>query len=188
MKQIIATLKSVSPYSQSRYHNTEKHEKESPEDYELRTWKYRLHTTEDGTIFIPPTAFKNCLSDCAKYISMKVPGTSSAKFTKHFEAGVLVADPLMLDLNVRDIKGEWLHVSSTGTRGGSKRVMKCFPLIPSWEGDVSFYILDDTITADVFRYHLEQSGKFIGIGRFRPRNNGYYGRFNVVDMIVEEKG
>ena len=26
---------------------------------------------------------------------------------------------------------------------------------------------------------LREAGKFIGIGRFRPRNNGYYGRFDV---------
>ena len=45
-----------------------------------------------------------------------------------------------------------------------------------------FYILDDTITEDVFKEHLEEAGKFIGIGRFRPRNNGFYGRF-AVDKI-----
>ena len=38
------------------------------------------------------------------------------------------------------------------------------------------------ITEEVFRYHLEQAGTFIGIGRFRPRNNGYYGRFKLDSM------
>jgi len=58
-------------------------------------------------------------------------------------------------------------------------------MVPTWEGDVIFYVLDDTITEKVFRYHLEQAGKFIGIGRFRPRKNGFYGRFEVVDLVVE---
>ena len=29
-------------------------------------------------------------------------------------------------------------------------------------------------------------GQFIGMGRFRPRNNGYYGRFNVENFVAEE--
>jgi hypothetical protein len=40
-------------------------------------------------------------------------------------------------------------------------------------------VLDETVTEEVFRNVLEQAGAFIGIGRFRPRNNGFYGRFKV---------
>jgi hypothetical protein len=43
-------------------------------------------------------------------------------------------------------------------------------------------VQDDMLTKDVFRYHLEQAGTFIGIGRFRPRNNGFYGRFRLAEM------
>jgi hypothetical protein len=44
---------------------------------------------------------------------------------------------------------------------------------------VEFLVLDETITQDVFAEHLTEAGRFIGIGRFRPRSNGYYGRFTV---------
>ena len=44
---------------------------------------------------------------------------------------------------------------------------------------MTFFVLDETITEDVFLNHLTQAGQFIGIGRFRPRNNGFYGRFAV---------
>lgn len=185
MRQIIATLKSVSPYSQSRFHNEPKLEKESHNDYEERTWTEKTHFDDSGRIFIPPMAFKNCLSECAKYLSMQIPGKGKATYTKHFEAGVMVVDPLVLDLKKEDIKGEWLHVPSDGRRGGTKRVLKCFPYIPSWSGDVFFHVFDDTITESVFKYHLEQAGKFIGIGRFRPRNNGFYGRFSVEEFMIE---
>ena len=53
MKKVIATLKSCSPYSQSRHHSEPKLEKESPKDYELRTWRYRLHTDKNGNVYIP---------------------------------------------------------------------------------------------------------------------------------------
>jgi hypothetical protein len=184
MKECIVSLQSVSPYSQSRFHNIDKLEKEGPDDYEKRTWKHRLHVNNDGFVFIPPMAFKNCLSECAKYLSVQIQGKGKSTYTKHFEAGVLVMEPLVLPIKDDDVKGEWLHVPSDGRRGGTKRVLKCFPYIPEWSGDVSFYIFDETITEEIFRYHLDQAGKFIGIGRFRPRNNGFYGRFQIVGDIV----
>jgi hypothetical protein len=185
MRQIIASLESVSAYSQSRYHQTPKLDKETHDDHEKRTWRNRLHTNQDGFVFIPPMSFKNCLSECAKYISMQIPGKGKSTYTKHFEAGVMVTDPLVLPIKGEDVTGEWLHVPSDGRRGGSSRVLKCFPCIPNWSGDVTFFIFDDTITESVFKYHLEQAGRFIGIGRFRPRNNGYYGRFKVADLVCE---
>lgn len=183
MREIIATLKSVSPYSQSRFHNEPKLEKESADDYEARTWRKRCHANDDGNVFIPPMAFKNCLSEAAKYLSIQIPGKGKATYTKHFEAGILVTEPLFLGIKIDDVRGEWLHVPSDGRRGGTKRVLKCFPIIPKWSGDVGFYIFDETVTVDVFRTHLEQAGKFIGIGRFRPRNNGFYGRFDVEEIV-----
>lgn len=182
MKTAIATLRSVSPYSQSRHYTTEKLEKESARDYEARTWRDRLHATESGEVFIPPMSFKNCLSEAAKFLGIQIPGKGKSTYTKHFEAGVLVTDALKLGIKVDDVKGEWLFVPSDGVRGSGKRVDKCFPVIHEWSGKVEFHILDETITKDVFINHLKQSGAFIGIGRFRPRNNGFYGRFAVDDL------
>lgn len=179
MKTAIATLRSISPYSQSRYHGTDKLDKENARDYEKRTWRERLHVNEEDKVFIPPMAFKNCLSEAAKFLSIQIPGKGKATYTKHFEAGVLVTDALPLPISKDDVKGEWLFVPSDGKRGGGSRVEKCFPVIPEWSGDVTFYVLDETITKDVFESHLQQAGQFIGIGRFRPRNNGFYGRFEV---------
>ena len=184
MRECLVTLQSVSPYSQSRYHGTDKLDKENHDDYEKRTWANRVHVNKEGYVFIPPMAFKNCLSECAKYLSVQIPGKGKSTYTKHFEAGVLVTEPLVLDVKKENVEGEWFHVPSDGRRGGSTRVLKCFPVIHEWSGDVLFHILDDTITAEVFKYHLDQAGKFIGIGRFRPRNNGYYGRFKIDGEVI----
>lgn len=187
MKLAIATLKSISPYSQSKHYEVEKLKKELPKDYEARTWRERLHVNENGKVFIPPMAFKNCLSEVAKYLSVQIPGKGKATYTKHFEAGVMVLDGLTLPINKNDVSGDWHFVPSDGKRGGGKRVLKCFPVIQEWQGDVIFYILDDTITPDVFLQHLKEAGNFIGIGRFRPRNNGFYGRFIVKEIVWEMK-
>jgi hypothetical protein len=137
---------------------------------------------EAGCMIIPPMAFKNCLSECAKFLSIQIPGAGKATYTKHFEAGVLVTDGLTLPIKKDKVEGLWLFVPADGRRGSGKRVEKCFPVVQHWEGEVVYYVLDETITKDVFRKHLEEAGKFIGIGFFRPRNNGFFGRFQVVDV------
>lgn len=180
MKMAICTLKSTSPYSQSRHHVTPLLPKELKGDYEVRTWRERLHyIPETGQIFIPPMQFANSLKDAAKYLQLQIPGKGKSMYTKHFEAGIMVIDPLLLDYYKDTVESETHFVPADGKRGGSQRVDRTFALMRKWEGEVKFYILDDIITEDVFRQVLETSGNLIGIGRFRPRNCGYYGRFEV---------
>jgi len=182
MKTATATLASVSPYSQSRHVTTDKLPRESHKDFEVRTWRDRVHINDAGNIFIPPMAFKNAISEAAKFLSMQIVGKGKSTYTKHFEAGVLVPEGLELPIKKEDVVGEWLFLPSDGKRGSGSRVDKCYPLIRQWDGQVSFLILDEIITEEVFRAHIELAGKFIGIGRFRPRNNGFYGRFKVEEV------
>ena len=182
MREVIAHLKSISPYSQSRHYSKDDVPplaKERADDYEKRTWRHRMHASGEGYIFIPPMAFKNLVSEIAKYLGEQIHGKGKSTYTKHFESGVMVIEGLQLPFKQDAVAGEWLFVPASGRRGDGNRVLKCFPLIPEWHGRVTFHILDDTITEEVFARHLEQAGKFVGIGRFRPRNNGYYGRFAV---------
>jgi hypothetical protein len=186
MKRAIVKLEGVSPYSQSRFHNLAKKEKETSADWEERTWRERVHTDDADNIIIPPMSFKNCLAEAAKFLSVQIPGKGKSTYTKHFEAGVLVNAPVVLPVKKAEVEGEWLFVPASGRRGDGKRVQKCFPLIRKWSGEVEFLIIDDTISEEPFRYHMEQAGQLIGIGRFRPRNNGYYGRFKVTNITFED--
>lgn len=181
MKTATVRLKSMSPYSQARFYEAETPylEKESKDDYAARTWRMRAHANKDGNIIIPPMAFKNCLSESAKFLSLQIPGKGKSTYTKHFEAGVLVTDELVLPNKRDEVDGETFFVPSDGVRGSGKRVLKTFPVIREWSGVVDFFIFDETVTEKVFHRVIEQAGQFIGIGRFRPRNNGYYGRFSI---------
>lgn len=187
MKIATCRLKSVSPYSQSKHNQSDKKPKELDKDYEARTWRERCNVDEQGNLFIPPMAFANSLKQAAAMLNISIPGQGKAKFTKNFEAGVLVADGISLPIKQQDVEGEWLFVPSDGRRGGARRVMRCFPLIREWKGTVTYYISDDTITQEVFEQVLRASGQLIGIGRFRPRNWGYYGRFSVEGIKWEEQ-
>ena len=179
MKSAVVTLSSISPMSQSAPLQSVKEDKELHEDYEKRVWSERAHVDDDGYIFIPPMALKNCLMKVAKYLGEQIPGQGKKTWTAKFTSGVMTVAPLVTDVKVEDMDGEWLFVPSDGTPGGGKRVWKKFPFIRQWTGVIEFYILDEVITKDVFERHLEQAGSFIGVGRFRPERGGYYGRFKI---------
>ena len=75
-----------------------------------------------------------------------------------------------------------------------------FPVIPEgWKADFNFIILDETVlqtsvtpppedskvdSYTVFEHVLRRCGEYVGIGRFRPRNRGFYGRFRVNDFMI----
>jgi hypothetical protein len=169
-------LSSDSEYSQSRCHETPKLSKESANDYEVRTWRERLHYTESGEVYIPQMALKNCLTECAKYLGIQIPGKGKSTYSKHFKAGLLILNPILLGIQKDDVSFERLFVPADGVTGSGKRVWKYFPKISEWSGESEVFILDDTITREVFEQHLDQAGRFTGLGRFRPSNGGFYGR------------
>jgi hypothetical protein len=182
VKRYIATLKSTSPVSFSRYHSAPRLSGESDSDYEERTWRERLHSNSEGNVLIPLFAFKNALDAAAKYEGRKIPGRRNATYTKHVQSGVMVESAVVLPIKKKDVRGEWRFVPADGMPGGGRRVMKCFPVIPDWHGEVSFAVLDETVTRDILEEFLEIAGSFIGIGSFRPENRGIWGRFRLVSL------
>lgn len=186
MKLATTVLKSLTPYGQSKFVQEPKLERELADDYEKRTWKKRCHYDESGHVFIPPSAFKNCIAESAKFLGLQIPGKGKSTFTKHFEAGVLVTEGLTLDETEDQVQGEWLFLPADGKRGSGRRVLKCMPRFNKWSGTVKWHILDDIITKPVFQQVLENAGQLIGLGFFRPRNNGFWGRFSVEKLDWQE--
>lgn len=188
MFKAICDLRSTSPYSQSRVLSSPRRESERPDEHEKRCWRERCHVDDKGQVYIPPMAFANSIKEAAKYASIKIPGQRNATYTRKFESAVMVTDQLYLGTKVDDVQGEWFFVPSDGKKGGGSRVMKCFPMVPSWSGRVEFYVLDQAITADVFERVLRICGVLIGVGRFRPARGGFYGRFECTkfDWVEQE--
>ena len=186
-----AYLVSKTPYSQSKHIDESEHpkkNKESPDDYENRTWMHRMHVTSDGHVYIPMTSFTGCIRTAAKRLRIRIPGKGQAEYGKYFEAGIDAAGDLVLPTLASDAPKERLFVPSDGKPGGGKRVFRNFPRIDSWEGEMTFYILDDLIPQDVFHQVLKSAGLLVGIGRFRPENRGFYGRFSVKSFEWIEDG
>lgn len=185
----ICTLESLSAYMQSKFYDVPKRPDETDGDFEKRTWREKSHYDRTtGQVFIPGAQFQNSLKEAAKYISddLVIEGAGKARYTKNFEAGILVQDNLMLDVCKDDLDSNTLFCNPQGKRGPGTRVPKTFPLISHWKGEVNYLILDDKIPKDVFERVLGVSGSLIGIGAFRPRNWGTFGRFHCVNIEWKE--
>lgn len=179
MKIATAHLSSISPYSQSRAHETEKLSREGPDAYEQRTWREKCHYDKDDHVFIPAMAFKMGLDRAASMIGLQVPGRGKTTYTKFFVSGVIVLEPLTLPDKKSAIRYERVYANADGKRGSGKRVWRIFPVVDKWKGAVSYNVFADEITKDVFERILIQAGSFVGIGRFRPENGGFFGRYKL---------
>jgi len=184
MKTASVHLRSLSPYNQSRQHWTAKDPKETHDAYEKRTWREKGHYDEDGNAFIPPMAFKGALSNAAKMLAIPIPGKGKSLYTKHFLAGVMITDMLMLGVKKEDVQPQWLSCDPQGRKGGMG-VLRAFPHVDNWEGTIRMHVLDDTISKEIFERVLREAGNFVGIGQFRPEKGGYFGRFEVVGIKWE---
>jgi hypothetical protein len=188
MLKVTCKLVGSSPISFSKAIFEKKDPKEGHEQFEERTWKKRLHVDEKGNVFIPPMALKNCLSETAKYLGESIKGKGKSTYTKHFDAGVVVWDNLVLDgITEKDIEAEPIFVPSDGKKGGGSRVMKIFPTVRKWSADATIYIYDPIITPDKIKEYLSHAGMYIGLLRWRPRNGGLYGRFTVENLKAVEE-
>lgn len=177
MRKVTITLKSLAPYTQSRQHHTPKLEKEGPDAYEERTWLEKTTVDAEGHICIPAMAFKQCLDRSAKMLGMQIPGRGKSTYTKHFTAGVIVPENLVLPIKKDAVTRIAINANADGVRGSGKRVRRFFPQVPEWRGALEAYILDETITPAVFEKHATEAGMLVGVGQHRPENGGNNGRF-----------
>lgn len=175
MRTCTVTVTGQAPYSASRAHEEEKLPKETADAFEQRTWRSKAHV-EKGRVFIPPMAFKMGLDRAAKMIGRQIPGKGKATYTKFFESGVIVTDPVFI-ADEAAIQKERIHANADGVRGSGKRVWRNFPRLDEWSGTVTFHIIADEITKEVFEEAATYAGLAVGVGRFRPERGGYFGRF-----------
>jgi hypothetical protein len=185
MKTYVASLASVAPYFQSRKYEFDvaRLPKESHDGFEKRTWMYRTHIDENGQIKMPASQFQFSFQGGAKFLNERIPGRNMETWTKHFMAGLLVPDGLVLPERRETIEGLWVAMNARGRKGPGPRVMRKMPFVAKWAGDLSIHILDDLITKDILERVIEHAGMFVGVGQNRPENGGSSGRYALAELI-----
>jgi hypothetical protein len=192
MKIVKVELEGIpgSPYSQSAQHGTDFLERESHEDYDIRTWRDKCTVNEDGQVCIPAMALKQCIDTAAFKIGLKVPNRRGATYKSFFASGFICNGDVPISngkaLTPDNAVMVKINANADGRRGSGSRVPRRFPEFSRWHGTAEFTILDDIITQDIFEQHVKAGGLIVGIGRFRPENGGKNGRFRAVKFQWED--
>lgn len=189
VSKALVTIEGISPYSQSRMHEDPALEGEGKEDYDIRTWRSHLHVeARDGkkTVVIPAHSIMQAMAAAAKYSKIQIPGQGKATWTAKFLSGIALFENPSLEVDPDTVTHVVINANSDGVRGSGKRVKRRYPVIPSWSTTFEVSILDPIITENVFSDMIRLSGKFIGIGRFRPEKGGTNGRFSVRKLLWED--
>lgn len=175
-----------SPYSQSAQHDEPKLDRESHDDYDIRTWRSKCTVNAEGQVCVPAMALKQCLDLAAQKLGEKVPGRRGATYKNFFTSGAICnADMSIANgkaLTPKDASMVVINANADGVRGSGKRVKRRFPEFDKWHGVAEFTILDDIITPEVFEHHIKAAGMIVGIGRYRAANGGTNGRFRVAKI------
>jgi hypothetical protein len=180
MRSVRVTIQSVTPYSQSRQHETPKIKGETNDEHEKRTWREKCNVDANNNIVVPAMAFKQCLDAAAKKMGMQIPGKGKSTYTKYFSADVICDADVKLPIKKDQVDSVRISANVDGVRGSGKRVWKTFPVIPTWTAAAEFTILDDVVSREVFEETFKVAAGSIGIGRFRPEKGGLNGRFKPV--------
>jgi hypothetical protein len=167
--------------------------KKSDETHEVhaeRTKQLRVHCDEKG-VYIPAAAFRYCMESAGKWLAEKLEGKKT--FTKRLQSGLDIVDNMYLVgkgskpiKRASDCEYRGIPVPGTGKRQQGSRVERWFGVFSPWATSGTVYVLDDMITPEVLRRHLDTAGLFVGFGAMRAENCGGNGRFRVESLTTED--
>lgn len=183
MKKFLVEIEGVTPYMQHRMDDQkleqwEKNRKliiERPDvakEDSLRA-EFHCYRNSDGKCFIPADHIRGALINAGGMVKSKVG--NSRKSMKNVVAGMFFVTPdeiLLPDYDQIDKR-------SAVNKNVKARIITIRPKWSNWKVSFELLVDNDTITKETIREIAENAGQSIGIGSFRPTNNGMFGRFKV---------
>ena len=187
MRVATVEIKGLTPYSQSKALQSEKKKEETHDDFDGRVWREHIHHDEAGNVVIPATCIGLGLATSASYLGKtgELAKKGQATWAENIRCGLAIAASPKIGKTVDDARPERVYSNADGKRGSGKRVWRTFPIFDTWSATMVIHILDDNIPEAIFLKVVEAFGLFNGIGRYRPQNGGYLGRFVVESCKIK---
>jgi hypothetical protein len=188
MKKFKVKIKGITPYMQHRmddqkleqWEKSRKHIIERPEvakEDAVRA-EYHCYRDEHDRCFIPAEQIRSALIGGGTFLKSKV-GTRT-KSMKGIVAAMFMVNPeniIMPDYDAIDKR-------SAVNKNVKARVITIRPKWTKWEASFILEVGENSITKETIIDLINSTGNYVGIGSFRPTNNGYFGRFQL-DSIEE---
>lgn len=187
MKRFEIVVSGVTPYMQHRMDDIklEKWVKERGPLYERYDISdpeviadFHSHTYwNDGTeYFIPSDHFRMSMIEAGKMVKGKVGGAT--KSMSNVVAALFTITPERITIP----KWSAIDKRSAVNRNIKARVIVIRPKWEKWQADFTLTVDEDSIQNEMIAKIIEYSGKYIGIGSYRPQNKGQFGRFEIKHM------
>lgn len=189
MRQFNVKVVGVTPYMQHRM-----------DDLKLEAWvkdrgpiyeKYDIsnpdviadfhsHTIRESvdrlSYHIPSDHFRMSMIEAGKMVKGKVGG--SMKSMANVVAGLFTVTPEHIYIP----KWQTFDKRSAVNRNIKGRVIVIRPRWNEWRAEFVLTVDEDSITSETIQSIIEKSGKYIGIGSYRPQNKGQFGRYQIEDF------
>lgn len=183
MKKYKIKIVGVTPYMQHKMNDValeewEKQrgriiERQDIAQQDIARAEYVMYVDERNKPFIPSSQIKGSLIGAGTYIKSKVG--NKAKSMKNIVAGMFFVNPEKIYLTE-----DWVvDKRSAVNRNIKARIICIRPRWDTWSAEFNLNIDNDSITDETVKNIIEYAGQYVGIGSFRPTNNGEYGRFKI---------
>lgn len=133
----------------------------------------------DSTLYVPAQAFQRLLIESGK--PHKQRGSRSSLRWVVPAAVIVVAEAIPLTdaagKPLTDFEVDSRPVVIPATKG---RIMRHRPKVEQWHASVPMEIDTDILPPAMIHQLLEEGGRRLGIGDYRPEKTGPYGRFAIV--------
>jgi hypothetical protein len=179
-------IKGVTPYMQDRMDDVklqdwEKNRKHIIERLEVShedvvRAEYHCYRNAGGHCFIPAEQLRMALVNGGTFLKSKV-GVRT-KSMKSIIAAMFMVQPdeiLIPDYDAIDKR-------SAVNKNIKARVIKVRPKWTQWEAEFTLQIGEKTITKETIAELITTTGNYVGIGSYRPTCNGYFGRFELIEL------
>ena len=145
---------------------------------DLKRAEFHCYRNGNGKCYIPADQIRGTLINAGSAVKAKVGGRS--KSMKQVVAAMFMVTPDHIELPDFDT----IDKRSAVNRNVKARVIVIRPKWSTWEVEFTLNVMNDTTTAETVRAILDYAGDYVGIGSFRPTNNGMFGRFEVKEFLL----
>lgn len=135
---------------------------------------YHSYTDENGAHYLPSEHIRVALINAGAFIKAKVG--NARKSMKNIVAAMFTINPEQIDLP----KFDTIDKRSAVNKNVKARIVVKRPKWNAgWTVSFKIFVDDSTITKETVADLLDYAGRYVGIGSYRPQNNGPFGRFEV---------
>lgn len=176
-------IKGLTPYMQHRMddeklYQWEKNRKyiiERPDVSQTDADRAEFHCfrNEAGENYIPADQLRGSFINAGAFSKAKVG--NAKKSMKNIVAAMFIVEPEQVLLPHYDT----IDKRSAVNKAVKARVISIRPKWTTWEAEFTLRVDNETITEETVKEIISNAGNYVGIGSFRPTNNGYFGRFKI---------